>query len=186
MSKSDFLQRYFPHSVEYPDPTKVMLEPGWLLSYIDSTFLGGWVNHVKILDAYLITRYQSHSVNLEQARAFDQRVDAGEITRQNLSGFGDDVLVLARENPSNRPSTDYQYDLALGNRYWFFWFDQDSSDCCIGRFDSETSPDMIRQEFRDYCFAGPTTDLGDNQEIAPEFREPIYLRLNQVKGWLGG
>lgn len=192
-----FLKKYFPNGIEYPDPTKIMMEPGWLLSYISSDFLSPWLNYLEILDTYLITRYREYQVNVERAQAFNSKIEAGDcFFHQNVSLFGDDVLVLAKEKPSTKyEETSYPLDYrnkpelsgypADTQRYWFFWFDQDSSDSCLGRFYVASSQEAaLRQEFQEYC----SERMASFQEasLKTELHKPLYLKLHQVKGWLSG
>lgn len=179
LNKDNFLKKYFPHDIEYPDPTKIMMKPGWLLSYIDSQFLSTWLNYLEILDSYLITRYRNYQANFESTNTFNKKLGP-DFYRKNICLFGDDVLILAEEKPIDKNRESYypdseNYFNEHHKLYWFFWFDQDSSDCCIGRFASNTDVETIKNEFKDYCFEGPTIDLGENREIHPKFREPINL-----------
>lgn len=84
-----------------------------LYCYISSTFLGGFINYVEPIKAVMIKRYRESD--------YDHAKEAENISsavNTNIALLQDDVLVAAQTE----------------NDYWFFWFDNDVSDCVIGRF----------------------------------------------------
>ncbi len=130
-----FLDRYFHDHVEYPDVTDIMMEPGVLQEYVGTTFLNGWINHVEVKKAFLITRYNPHEQNLADVQKFNAR-DRGHT---NLSrDLNDDILLLAVE--PKRP-----------DHYWFFWADQDCSDSQVGRFITDDPCETVAESFANYA-----------------------------------
>lgn len=84
-----------------------------LYSYISNTYLAGFINYVDPIKAVMINRYRTDGYNHEEeSTKINVRVHT------DINTLQDDVLVAAQTE----------------NDYWFFWFDRDSSDCVIGRF----------------------------------------------------
>jgi hypothetical protein len=130
-----FLDRYFHDHLEYPDVTNIMMEPGVYQEYVSTTFLNGWINHVEVKKAFLITRYSPHDQNLVDVQRFNQRTRGHtDLSRE----FADDVLVLAVE--PGRP-----------DHYWFFWADRDCSDSGVGRFITADSYETVAESFTRYA-----------------------------------
>ncbi len=174
-------EEYFSGSIQYPNPTETMLEPGILHEYLSSTFLTGWINYVKITAAFLITRYRKHSVNAEAADRFNERpekldyhhTDVGDAPR-------DDVLILAK---------------STSGHWWFFWNDRDCSDCMIGRFMTPDKDTEVIQSFAEYanersldlskqyagrCEQNPDEDTSENKEGMPA----LELYPHCFGGWV--
>lgn len=117
---SDFMETF-----EYADPTCKedvdISSTGWCINYISSTFLNGWVNYSKPLSAFVVHRYHDHVVELRQSV---EKFHKEAPIHVDLNQFGDDVLILSKDKSGN---------------FWYFHFDQDVSDCSIGKFSSDMS-----------------------------------------------
>lgn len=86
-----------------------------LYSYVSSTFLNGFINYVDIIKAFVVERYCNEwdEVIPQQVKEFHQSYHS------SLRKIHDDKWILAQ-----------------GDRdYWLFIFDEDVSDCSIGRID---------------------------------------------------
>jgi hypothetical protein len=186
MKQLNFINKYFKDFLEYSSDvildSDLMLEDGVLHQYISSTFLNGFINYVKPMKVYVIDRYRVDSQlsneeknqipivinmckdnynNWENIAMFtkqeviDKFNDGYKIYHTKLSMFDDDVLFLGE--------TD--------NYYWYFWFDCDVVDCCIGRFKTKDSEDKIISLFTEYCMR--VTE------------DKIYeFKLEWLQGWL--
>lgn len=117
---------YFDDEVEYPNYASLNILPmNTLWSYTSSIFLHAFIHDVEPLKVYVLDRYE------------DDKTDA-ILNLQNqyhtkLSQFGDDIILLGKiENNSD--------DL---NKFMFFWFDMDVSDCCIGRFETTDNNETV-------------------------------------------
>jgi len=159
---SDF-KEYFSHDVEYPDPAVDPLPMGTEYSYISSTFLDGWINYVEIVEARLICRYKTQDENFTKSSIFDATAKSHERYHTNISSLGDDVLILAK--PKSRHS------VSSTGVWWYFWYDCDGSDSCIGRFQTDDSDAMVRQSFAQ--FADSVTNDA-----------PIVLDPSSFSGWV--
>lgn len=161
---------YMPYSMEYPDPTQIdMFNSNWLMSYISHSFLNGWINYTKPISAFVINRYR-------EADEFRVKIKEWETTKMhhsNLNFFGDDVLILAK----TRLEKYYKYKYIEEYRpsYWFFWFDQDVSDCEIGRFETSDSESDVIESFKHYL-----TWLGDDGV----FKNSYELKTDKLNGWM--
>lgn len=82
--------------------------------YVNSGYLDGFINLIKIEKAWMITRY-------EESGHADEIVKIEEMAHAKLCRH-DDVIVVGTTRD--------------GTQSWLFWFDRDSSDCCIGRSDA--------------------------------------------------
>jgi hypothetical protein len=170
----NFIDRYFEFSQEYPDVIGVMMQPGVYQKYVSSTFLNGWINYVEIKQAWLITRYQPHSANKQAVEQFNAdppvHVDLGKT-------FGDDVLVLAQEE--HHPTF-----------WWVFWFDHDVSDCCIGRFESVESEEIIAADFARWAqerSLDMSKDYSGNEGLEENNSgwPASELDVSKFRGWVG-
>jgi hypothetical protein len=68
-------------------------------------------------------------------RELIKSVIAGDISvyNTNMNCFGDDIVLLAKIENSEKGCECYM----------FFWFDNDSSDCCIGKFETVDNKEEI-------------------------------------------
>lgn len=150
--------KYLPDYVEYPDIAEELLPHGTMYAYISSTFVNGFLNYSKPVKAFLMHRYeQDPEVNQEAAKKL-----GGYHTSLSL---GDDVLMLSKSDKSNE--------------YWYFWLDNDVSDCCIGRFVTEDSEEEIVKEFTQYV-----KKTQQNLGYVDHDLEPIELDVSKIKGWI--
>lgn len=133
-ARDDF-NEYWGDTVEYPKPTESILPLDTLWTYIATTFLNGWINCVKPIKAFLITRYTQHEENIANAAKFNGRQD---YHTEATDYIDDDVLLLAMD--------EHNEDI-----YWFFWSDRDSSDSRIGRFKTADPQEHVVKLFEKYC-----------------------------------
>lgn len=132
MSKNTIID-YFDCEVEYP--SDIALNPlpmNTLWSYVPSCFLNGFVNHVEPLIVYVLDRYQDNKTN--------EILTLKESYHTKLRQFDDDIILLGKIEHS-RDSL---------NRFMFFWFDMDSSDCCIGRFETVDSNEVVLDSLKNW------------------------------------
>ena len=157
------VMKYFSDNVDYPNVLNGEILPdGTLWSYVSSTFLNGFINYIRPVKCYLMNRYRdwdevredgdlkchfrSPENNKWEDKIFKTKEELYQFVIKNTSGlmhthldiFNDDILVLGkvRDTP---------------NKYVFFWFDRDVSDCCIGIFNTEDSEEVVIDEFRKYA-----------------------------------
>jgi len=86
-----------------------------IFCYVSNTFLDGFINYVDVIKVVMVRRYDPDTDHSEVIKKFNR---TGNSSFRELP---DDVLLIAKSE----------------NDYWFFWFDGDVSDCCIGRFSKE-------------------------------------------------
>lgn len=121
----------------------------------------------------LLTRYQPHSENLENARKFHAEAMPG---RHTDDPFRDDAVILAR---AGKKDTDGW----RADHWWFFWFDRDCSDSSIGRFHTTDPPELVRENFRRWATETGrelSTAYGNNDEPC----DPIALDPAAFTGWI--
>jgi len=154
---------FFDAIVEYPGEigSSEILRSGTLYQRVDVAFLNGFINIVgPVIDAYVLERYRRWDEPFDEKKEiiiqepaeslswktqsfetknqiYDTITQYGRIAHSKLSDFEDDVLVLCKS--------------ALGNAYWFFWFDRDVADCCIGRFRTKTPKNEVKLMFELYA-----------------------------------
>lgn len=146
---------YFEDHIDYPkNIAENPLPLNTLWQYVDSDILKGFINHVQPVSWYVLDRYNDgqpmSGIRLERERRnwedwtgtkkeLIEVLNSGE--RQcfhiNLGYFNDDVIILAETNKLMKDE--------YPNRYFFFWFDCDVSDCCIGQFETTDSKEEIIQ-----------------------------------------
>jgi len=156
---------YFNYSEEYPNPTTRMLPVNCEYTYISNTFLNGFINYVNIIKAFLITRYEPYSKNLESAVNFHDR-EKNKFHTKIYNFFDDDVAILAVSD--------------IGE-YWYFYYDQDCSDCSIGRFRTDDSEEKVILKFKLFC---NNLDVKYNYEENSERKEAIELNPMMFHKWM--
>lgn len=153
---------YFQSQEEYPEPTESMLCLGLWYEYISNSFLDGWINYVELKEGRLLTRYQERDENLKAAEKFNE---AKEYHTRLGEQLGDDVLILARSKTKQ----------GIESHWWAFWFDRDSSDCCIGRFETTDSDEDVIASFIKYA-----------DECSAEHSQTTSIKLEPkaFRGWI--
>ena len=152
--------KYFPDSEDYPDIFGGEILPeGNLWCYVSSSFLNGLVNYVTPVKSYVINRYRDWNDERDGDilelhccpedewihKEFKTKEEIYQFVLKNpktvvhtkIDIFDDDVLLLGRVKSDP-------------NKYVFFWFDRDVSDCCIGMFKTQDSEAEVVEEFRKY------------------------------------
>lgn len=165
--------KYFFEDEKYGNPYKdsPVFKENTLYQYVPSSVLNGVINHVQILSANVISRYA-----IPDNEATD---DTNELTRSalkrkvkefnekeaeyhtNLDQFGDDVLILG-----------YIED---NETYWYFWFDQDVSDCFIGMFQTVIKQEEVINSYKEYIKTLP---------VDTDCHETYSLNLDNIRGWV--
>jgi len=153
---------YFHDNIEYPEPCDSMLPVGVLYEYISTTFLNGWINYVSVKCIRLISRYTSFEENQQEAQALIRSTEHHTNLSKSLS---DDVFVLARG----------------GEHWWFLWFDRDSSDSCIGRFETTDPEEKVLAAFSDYA-DDRSKHMGYEHSGSPAIAIPVSC----LRGWING
>lgn len=198
MINEDFMD-YFDDEIDYPRNLMVNILPlNTLWSYVASSFLDGVINYVDIKKAYLLDRYNKMDgpfrndevvkVSVRDGAAngtwvtkecttkrqiFDAVTTEGASYHSKMdSCFRDDVLLLSKA----------QSDDPACKIYCFFWFDRDSSDSCIGRFETDDPEEIIISKFTDYVKERQLF-LGERY-LGLETSEPTEIPLHYFKGWL--
>lgn len=159
---SNFCRNYFDDHVDYPRVDGEILPLGTAWAYVASTFLDGFINYQKIQRAYLLHRYiKQPEENERAAKAFNEgcHTKIWELLQ-------DDVLLLSKNET---------------NEWWFYWFDRDVSDCCIGRFITDDSDGAVLQLFEEFVYETQRKFcLGYVSHNQP----PILLDHKKFKGWI--
>lgn len=153
---------YFHDKIEYPKPCESMVPLGVLYEYISSDFLNGWLNYVDIKSIRLISRYEPFADNQKDVQALIESNPAHTDLSESLH---DDTFILAQ----------------AGGHWWFFWYDRDCSDCCIGRFQTTDSNETVLAAFADYA-----DDRSKNMGYEHSGSPAIEIPLQCMKGWLRG
>jgi len=183
---------YFTDNIEYPSDIAINPLPiGKEYIYVSSTFLNGFINYVTPIKAFVLGRYHKwdepidHTVTIQDPPGSFNWVEKKCKTKDELynslivsdavyhvgvdNDFQDDVLILAKAG---------QVD-GEGECYFFFWYDRDCSDCCIGRFISQDLELDIINRFTKYI----NKELAGNNYNAHGAKE---IPLNYFKGWITG
>lgn len=148
-----FTEYFYKGMIEYPRDiaeNPIPWEVFW--EYVSSTFLDGFINYCTILDAYIINRYNSPEENKQNY----EKIKTENPFHLKFSKLNDDVLILGK----------------LKDGYIFFWFDRDVSDCCIGKFRTHHTKEVVHQKFIEYV------------ESINKFDTPTKIDNSILKGWL--
>ena len=138
---------YFDDAVEYPRDFlgDEVLPFGVLYDYVSSQFLDGFINYCKPVKCFAVVRYDDDELSLEEVQ---------KMPHTKFTAFGTDVMILASCGES---------------KYIVFYYDQDVSDCSIGRFEADLDVDGVSP--LDF-FPGM------------EYREIIEVPVGVLRGWL--
>ena len=176
---SDGFWKYFDYSTDYPD--NIGFDPlplGTCYNYVSQTFLNGFINYVKIQKAFVLNRYIDWSMNFEEednGEPVELKVmepksyeyvtkickNKDEVFKcltfysephTNLSQFQDDVMILSKAFDPHDGNNDFVWI--------FFWFDQDVSDCSIGRFITTDTDEEVINKFTK--LANKNYNFGEN------------------------
>ena len=177
---------YFDENIDYPK--EVAHDPipyGTVWCYISSTFLNGFINYVEPIKCYLIDRYTSDN------KKVDDNHTKGELKEKILSGenetfhtklncFRDDIIILAEIETNNYDSNNKL------NKFMFFYFDEDVSDCCIGRFETNDSKEEVIQSIINWL---EREKLNNNGRIINENTESGIINYTELppsflQGWI--
>lgn len=188
--KKNKIWNYFNDSIDYPE--EVVHEPipyGVCWNYISHTFLNGLINYVKPIGVWQLDRY-THDDEIVDApnvgrpqlskRMVRELVMSGDFDtfQTDLSIFQDDICILAKfENNINTDNL---------NRFIFFYFDMDVSDCSIGKFETTDSKETVIESIFNWL-DGEVESNKERSEIKPNFDGGIVrytqLPLSFLKGW---
>lgn len=192
MDKKENIWDYFDDTVEYPKDIAYNPIP-WnvVWTYISSTFLNGFVNYVNPIACYVVNRYTKEDDKLD----FNNLLESGErfngtkkelidnIISGNykpyhtdLSCFEDDIIILAeiKDDRNNEKGV---------NKFMFFWFDMDVSDCSIGRIKTEDYKEFVVESLENWL----TKEFKENKNHEENHEDENgfhKLPLSFLKGWL--
>ena len=168
---------YADETVDYPEVLagEEILPVGTFWSYVSSHFLNGLLLYVEPMACWVLNRYQPMSEpyadtvsarTIEGTKFFFNKQEAinyvstypSHFSHTKLNIFEDDLILLAKVK-------DHQYIL--------FWFDQDVSDCCVIRFNTE-------DVFEEIC--GHIEDWMNSMVFAGEETTYKQLPVNWIRG----
>ena len=175
----------FDNDVDYPalNGNTEILPVGTLYNYVSSTFLNGFVNIAgKPIAAFGIFLYndvdgqsqmpvqyrepansfiwQRTSEQMTRREVFELVTQPGRVVHTDLGMIDCNVMILMRSGD---------------NVYWSFDYDQDVSDCSIGRFKSDLSEEELIKIFRNRA-----EGLAESHQV----REVFEIPLSFFTGWI--
>ena len=190
---------YFDENIEYPKEIAHNPIPyGTVWCYISSTFLNGMINYVKPINCFVLDRYTApdenvgdrnftvcnkgefgkwHKWNGSKKELIDVIVSGEkEMYHTKLDCFGDDIIILAKIETEN-DDTD---------KYIFFWFDMDCSDCSVGKFETDDLESDVIQSVVNWLEECKTENVGKIVEVNMDNGIVNYhqLPLSFIKGWV--
>lgn len=190
---------YFDENIEYPKEIAHNPIPyGTVWTYISSTFLNGIINYVKPISCFVIDRYTPDDEKIGDRnftvcnknefgkwhkwdgskKELINVIISGEkeMYHTKLDCFGDDIIILAKIETEN-DDTD---------KYIFFWFDMDCSDCSIGKFETEDIESDVIQSVVNWLEECKTENIGKivEENIDNGIVNYHKLPLDFIKGWV--
>jgi hypothetical protein len=160
--------KYFTNTIDYPNNiTDNLLPYNEMWGYVSSTFLNGFINYVDVIQCHVLDKYvdeenyeyyednicecsyrESNSASQEWKKfkgpksELLKNVIDGKFcfSHTKLNCFMDDIIILGKIK-SDDEST---------NKYMFFWFDCDVSNCAVGRFETTDSEEQVLEELKLY------------------------------------
>ena len=156
----------FWEEVTYYDIPYCQEEPfkyGFFYEYVSSTLLNGIINYVDIICANVLCRYTDIGKENELQKQIEEFNKSDGEYNTELGQFSDDVIILAYEENTKA--------------YWYFWFDYDVSDCCVGRFKT----DLSKQEVIDLYNKELDRLITSNDD----FQRAYYpLNVKNIQEWI--
>ena len=138
-------------------------EYGVLYNYVSSTLLNGIINYVDIICANVLCRYTEKHEEGELQKHIDDFNNGNGDYHTKLDQFKDDVIILAYEENTNA--------------YWYFWFDCDVSDCCVGRFKTDLAKEQVIGLYK--------KELDRLITENNDFERAYYpLNVKNIQGWV--
>ncbi len=166
-NKQKFMDLFTEH-YEFPNLADVSViskdeNTGILFEYVPNSYLKGYVNSVKLIAGYGVTRYTSIA---------DKNIDLIYIN-SNISDYDDDVVLLAKSDEG---------------LYYFFYFDCDVSDCMIGTLNYKNMKqeevvslfDEWAKEHNKYMFTRYTRENEKPDDTNTLFK----IDVKRLKGWI--
>jgi len=189
---------YFDNHIDYPN--NIVDNPipyGTLWSYVSSTFLNGLINYVNPIGCYVVNRYTEETADISDRKVcicnkgkfvnwynFEgtklELINAlisgeKEIYHTNLSCFEDDIVIIAK----------IENELDEENKYIFFWFDYDVSDCSIGKFITDDSQELILNSVENWLKETYVDNKTCHETFHDEESSGYHkLPLSFIKGWV--
>jgi hypothetical protein len=163
---------YFYETIDYPKIGQIdeILPIGTLYRFVSSTFLNGFINYSteSIRSAFVAARYKFWHALMEdekgegvtKANKYRQVIESGNGFHSDLSCLEDDVIVLCK-------TQETRDGWAVGV-WWFYWFDQDVSDCSIGRFSTDDSDEVVVNKFNEMVLRN-ASELGMPKPLPRSF-----------------
>jgi hypothetical protein len=199
MSKEDKkIWDYFEDNIEYPKNIADNPIPyGEVWTYVSSTFLNGFINYVKPIGCYVVNRYTEETEDISDREVsicdkgkfgnwhkfsgtkkglIDLIVsEEKEVYHTRLNCFADDIIILAKiETESDEE-----------NKYIFFWFDSDVSDCSIGKFKTNDSQEEILNSIENWLKETYADDKTGHEASHDELSSGYHkLPLSFLQGWI--
>lgn len=198
MEKKKQIWDYFEDNIEFPKDVAYNPIP-WNVAwtYISSTFLNGFINYVEPLACYVVNRYTKetedisdrdisicdrgsskwHKWNGTKIELINSIISGNkEMYHTKLNCFGDDIIILAKiEDEFNNEKGK--------NKFMFFWFDMDVSDCSIGRIKTEDNEEIVIEALENWL----TENFKNNKSHESEHEDENgfhKLPLTFLKGWI--
>jgi len=178
---------YFYEWIDYPQEVAHNPIPyGTVWCYISSTFLNGFINYVTPIKCYLIDRYTPNNEKVDDNHTkgeLKQKILYGEneMFHTELNCFRDDIVILAEID-----AEDYDSNNNKLNKFMFFYFDEDVSDCCIGKFETNDSKEEVIQSIINWLEREKLNNIGRTVKENTESGIINYteLPLSFIKGWV--
>ena len=186
--KKETLMKFFNNSVDYPGWSGEILSFGTFYDYAGTSILNAFINYVRILSAFVISRYKRWDEiidneisyleegewksidNITKKEAYDLLISKDNVHVKLDTYFSDDVLVLAKKDGTNE--------------FWFFWFDRDCSDFSIGRFKSVLPEEKVIKLFKNYV---EEMNIEENVIRTGDVLEECKpIPVSYFKGWISG
>lgn len=185
---------YFVDTIEYPK--EIIDNPipyGEAWTYVSNTFLNGFINYCTPIACYVVNRYTPETEDISDNKVYIRKHDDTksnefvgtkkelidlfiqdklDIYHTTLSCFSDDIVIIAKVEERE------------SNKYIFFWFDMDVSDCSIGKFKTDDSQEQVIESVENWL----TEEFKNNKEHEAEHTIEssgyFKLPLSFLSGWI--
>src|SRR6266545_2290727 len=141
---------YFTETVEFPrEVAHNPLPYGTVWVYISSTFLNGFINYVQPISCFVVDRYtppdqalENKKFRMSKKNAIESIISGKEnFSHTDLHCLEDDIILLAEIEVNEKD---------VLNKFMFFWFDCDVSDCCIGKFETADTKEQVIESVKNW------------------------------------
>lgn len=188
MKIEPFQKKYFYDTIDYPS-ARAITDPiplGVHYCYVATSYLDGFINYGEFVKAFVVGRYHDWFEDLNGVTPISINVSKQgyEWVKKSYKNKDEAFNLVTRLDAIIHPvlSQHFQDDVVIlkkatdetGKVQWiYFWFDMDSSDSAIGRFETQDSDEIVIESFSKYV-----------KDCSCNYHGEREIPLHYFRGWV--